>query len=459
MKQFLSIIALMAFGAFAFTSCVRKDHDTPPDMSQYDPGLTVTHTIQELLNMNPEYNPASKDDTMLVTEDWVISGIVTANDQSGNFYKRIVIQDSTAGLQILIDGYSLYTQYPVGRKVYIKLKGMYLGFDGGTPVLGGGVSEQRGINSLQGNRITDHIVKANIGNAVPVDTVDLAQVSTFTAFASQFVNRNIVIREAEFKTYAGFNYSDPITTTNRDIEDCAGKTMVIRTSNYADFATLPLPSGRGTIAGVYTVYMNASKTLKTPQLIIRDTTDVKFNKVRCGGVEGNIVYQQDFSSVNTSGTMTLPGWQNIAQAGPKTWYGSEYSGNKYVRVSAYNSNANEVIVWLISPAIDITTASNPYLIFKTDDGYDNGATLEALVSTDYNGGSDPWNYTWTVLPATISSGHTSGFGPFISSGEVSLSGHVSAQTYIAFRYTGADPATGTKKTTTYDVDNVIVAGD
>lgn len=456
MKQFLSIIAIMAIGAFAFTGCVRKEHDTPPDLSQYDPGLTVTHTIQELLNMNPEYNPASKDDTMLITEDWVISGIVTANDQSGNFYKRIVIQDSTAGLQVLIDGYSLYTQYPVGRKVYIKLKGMYLGFDGGTPVLGAGVNEQRGINSLVGNRIADHLIKANVGNPVPADTVDLVTVKTYNP---AYLNKLIVIREAEFKTYAGFAYSDPITTTNRDIEDCSGATMVIRTSNYANFAAMALPSGRGTIAGVYTVYMNASKTLKTPQLLIRDTTDVKFNKVRCGGVEGTVVFQQDFSSVNTSGSLNLPGWQNIAQAGPKTWYGSDYSGNKYVRVSAYNSNANEVIVWLITPAIDITSVTNPFLNFKTDDGYDNGAKLEALVSTDYNGGSEPWNYTWTVLPATISSGHTSGFGPFISSGELSLSGHVSAQTYIAFRYTGADPASGAKKTTTFDVDNVIVAGD
>ena len=121
MKQFLSIIVLMAFGTFVFTSCVRKDHDTPPDQSQYDPGLTVTHTIAELLAMNPEYNPSSKDDTMLITQDWVISGIVTANDESGNFYKRIVIQDSTAGLQVLIDAYSLYTQFPVGRKVYVSL--------------------------------------------------------------------------------------------------------------------------------------------------------------------------------------------------------------------------------------------------------------------------------------------------------------------------------------------------
>lgn len=456
MKKILSLIALLAFGALTFTGCVRKEHDTPPDMSQHDPGLTVTHSIQELLAMNPEYNPASKDDTMLITQDWVISGIVTANDQSGNFYKCIVIQDSTAGLQILIDGYSLYAQYPVGRKVYIKLKGLYLGFDGGTPVLGASINEQRGISNIMGNRITEHLIKANIGNPVPVDTVDLSTIETYQA---QYVNRFIVIREAEFKVYNGLTYADPLGTTNRSVENCSGDTIVVRNSNYADFATLSLPSGKGTIAGIYTVFQSAFSNKKTPQLLIRDTSDVKFNKVRCGGVEGTIVFQQDFSSVNTSGSLVLAGWQNIAQSGPKYWYGSAYQSSKYVRVTAFNSGADEVIAWLITPAIDLSGVSNPFLNFKSDDGYDNGAKLEVLVSTDYNGGATPWTATWTVLPANISSGHTSGYGPFVSSGNVSLNGYAGAQTYIAFRYTGADPASGTKKTTTFDIDDVVVAGD
>jgi len=456
MNKFLSSLALLAFSAFALSSCMRKDYDTPPDQSQYDPQLTVTHTISDLIAMNPEYNPASKDDTMLITQDWVISGIVTANDQSGNFYKRIVIQDSTAGLQILLDAYSLYTQYPVGRKVYVNLKGLYLGYDGGTPVLGASVSEQRGINNIMGNGINEHIIKANIGNTVPTDTVNLVDVKTYNP---DYLNKLVVIREAEFKTYAGLAYSDPITTTNRDIEDCGGATMVVRTSNYADFSTLALPAGRGTIAGIYTVYMNASKTLKTPQLLIRDTADVKFNKVRCGGVEGTVIFSQDFETVSTTGNLVLSGWKNISETGGKYWYGSLYSGNKYARVSAYGSGQPVVKTWLITPAIDLTGVINPILNFKSDDGYDNGATLEVLVSTDYNGGASPWTATWTVLPAIISSGHPSSYGPFISSGEISLSSFISPQTYIAFRYTGADPSSGTKKTTTFDIDNVVVAGE
>ncbi|MEI2750497.1 MAG: DUF5689 domain-containing protein [Ferruginibacter sp.] len=62
----------------------------------------------------------------LITDDVIISGVVVANDKSGNFYKQLFIQDSTGAMQLLLDANSLYVTYPVGRKVYIKCKGLTL---------------------------------------------------------------------------------------------------------------------------------------------------------------------------------------------------------------------------------------------------------------------------------------------------------------------------------------------
>ena len=45
------------------------------------------------------------------------------------------------------------------------------------------------------------------------------------------------------------------------------------------------------------------------------------------------------------------------------------------------------------------------------------------------------------------------FGPAVTS-TVDLSAYAGQTVYIGFRYDGADPATGTKKTATYEVDNV-----
>src|SRR5439155_23583591 len=65
-----------------------------------------------------------------ITTDAIIAGVVIANDSSGNFYKHIILQDSTGGIAVNIDDYNLFTSYPVGRKIYVKLKGLFINDDG-----------------------------------------------------------------------------------------------------------------------------------------------------------------------------------------------------------------------------------------------------------------------------------------------------------------------------------------
>jgi len=116
--------------------------------------------------------------------------------------------------------------------------------------------------------------------------------------------------------------------------------------------------------------------------------------------------------------------------------------------------------WLVTPAIDLTGHTNGVLSFDNSDGYDNGATLKVFISTNYDGvSSTPWTATWTQLPATISSGHTSSYGALISSGNIDLSAY-SGKIYIAFVYEGADPTgTTSDKTTTFDIDNLKVTAN
>src|SRR6185312_12641233 len=86
---------------------------TPPD-------LTPTLTIAQLKSMH-----TTGSNEVIVTDD-IIEGTVIANDSSGNFYKQIIVEDSTAGIAINIDDYNLYTSYSEGRTVFIKLKGLIL---------------------------------------------------------------------------------------------------------------------------------------------------------------------------------------------------------------------------------------------------------------------------------------------------------------------------------------------
>jgi hypothetical protein len=107
--------ATLLIAVLSFSACIKKDFDAPPDQSSVDPKLPCNKTIAQIKAL---YNSAS---AVRIDSDYTVYGIVTADDKSGNFYKQIVIQDSTAGLTVLIDNNSLFNEFPVGRKVYIKL--------------------------------------------------------------------------------------------------------------------------------------------------------------------------------------------------------------------------------------------------------------------------------------------------------------------------------------------------
>ena len=277
MKRIAFVGTMLVAGSLLIGACVKQGNDAPPDVSGYDPGLTVTTTIAQLKAMNP-----TNGDTERITQDLVIAGVVTADDRSGNFYKQIVIQDSTGGLSVDIDAYSLYNDYPVGRKIYIKVKGLYLGYNGGLPELGSSVTEQKAINGITGNEITDHIVKANVGNTVKDTVITVAQALSGNPF---FFSRLVTVTDAEFVDTTK-TYTEATATTNRFIATCAmssttANQLTVRNSNYANFHAIKLPSGHGSLTGIMTVFISGTRV--TPQLVLRDTTDVKLYETRCGG--------------------------------------------------------------------------------------------------------------------------------------------------------------------------------
>jgi len=280
MKINLRIFALLSIAVLSFSACVKKDFDAPPDQSSIDPKLPCNKTIAQIKAL---YNSAT---AVRIDSDYTVYGIVTADDKSGNFYKQIVIQDSTAGLAVLIDNASLYNDYPVGRKVYIKLKGLYMSKYAATPQLGYLPDATGSISNIPGSLVGNFIVKANYPNTVVPETVTLTQL-TNTATFSYYVNRLVTINEAEFAASdMGKPYADPASIssgTSRNIEECSStKTIQLRSSGYANFQPLLTPTGKGKITGIFTLYNS------TPQLVIRDTADVKFAGLRCNGSSGII---------------------------------------------------------------------------------------------------------------------------------------------------------------------------
>jgi len=165
-----------------------------------------------------------------------------------------------------------------------------------------------------------------------------------------------------------------------------------------------------------------------------------------------------FETVSTTGNLALEGWMNVAESGTKLFQGKTFAGNKYAQITAFDNNTSTQeqtnIAWLVSPEynkLSSTATSDTFLSYGTKDGYNNGATLQAYVITNWTG--DIATSTKTLLPGTISYGSQSGFAEnFVDSGAISLG--VFPNTFrIAYKYTGGY---ATAATTTYQIDNVRI---
>jgi hypothetical protein len=226
---------------------VDLDFDEPPAGGN-DPNLPVNITIAELKSRH------TLDAYEAITDDVTFEGLVVSDDAEGNFFKQLVIQDATGGIEMRIEMTDLNNIYPVGRKVYVKAKGLYLGDYNGLVQLGAGVGTDNSGNPelirIPESILDQYIVPATYGNVVTpktltIDQLSLTDVSTLVKFdAVQFISAD-----------AGQTYADAELqqTLNREIEDCAKHRLIVRTSGYASFAGDTTPVGGGELVGVLSV--------------------------------------------------------------------------------------------------------------------------------------------------------------------------------------------------------------
>ncbi len=164
---------------------------------------------------------------------------------------------------------------------------------------------------------------------------------------------------------------------------------------------------------------------------------------------------EDFESVENKENVALSGWTNFVEKGTKAWVGKEYSGNKYIEMSAYGSEGDENIAWLVSPKVNLAESVNPTLSFDITIGHYNANCLHVLVSEDYV--DDVTTATWTDITANFAIPQipTSGYGKTQIAGLMDMSVY-KKNINIAFKYVGSG---NNKQTTTYQIDNLYLGDD
>jgi hypothetical protein len=280
--------------AVSFVACVKTEFDQPP-VGGDGQDIPTNTTIQALKTLHETSGGFD-----LITEDLVIGGTVIMDDRTGNYYKTIVIQDSTGGIEVKFSNGYLYNRYPVGRKIYIRCKDLMLTDYNDLIQLVGGLVVENGQSTDVGiteNQERTNIVRGFLGAAPTPKVVSIAQMN------ASLVSTLITLEGVQFaKLDTAQVWADAFSQTslNRTIQNCGNVELLVRTSGFADFAIEKTPSGKGSITGVLGVYGSDY------QLYIRDLKDVAMNEPRCGQGGGPEV-QVDISSIRAlfTGTTTF----------------------------------------------------------------------------------------------------------------------------------------------------------
>ncbi|MFD2966333.1 DUF5689 domain-containing protein [Sphingobacterium bambusae] len=238
------------------TSCEREYMAPPLNEPRYTGNLDNISILQ----LKQRY--AAITAPVLIEEELIIKGIVVGNDESGNIYKQIYLQDASGAINIGIDQNAMYASYHVGQELYVHLKDLYVVKYGG--------ELQIGMGSTNANRIAWQVFQEkafphswpNVENAQP-------KVVTLNALTEDMVHTLVEIQDVRFTNGGKNAFTTGDATTNEQIRNDAGNVLDVRSSNFSDFAKDILPVGKGTVVGILSRFNGGW------QLFLRTKADVK----------------------------------------------------------------------------------------------------------------------------------------------------------------------------------------
>jgi hypothetical protein len=250
------ILALIAM--VIFTSCMDKNarkNNYPVPNVDFTLPVGYVYTIDTLLYM------WHHEGTHTFTQDASVYGIVVGDETSGNIYKASFIMDGDDAIELYMKSTSGLRN---GDSIRVYLKGATLSEYSGTPQ----------IQDLDPNNITI------LANNKHIEPEEISTLDINTGYICHLVKFNHVEFAAADRnnTFAPDNAYGQYNLNQYD-DNCnlLDTKVIVRTSNYASFASNQLPQGNGSITGILTYYSSGDAW----QFTIRAYAEVQMNGEPC----------------------------------------------------------------------------------------------------------------------------------------------------------------------------------
>ncbi len=295
MKYIKFLVAALLLGGIA-TSCMDDDWNDPTGENAPFGNNNIVEetskivTIKELKAKTVDKFEASVANGLVeITEDWQLKARVTGNDIQGNIYNEVAVEDESGeGLLICIQKGGLYGFLPVGQEILFNLKGLYIGLYGNNVQIGMPYTNSSGRtfpSRMAFNIWNEHFKILGTADASKVqpeefDVTKLKDVAYIKSHRGKLMTlKNVEMAKADGKlAWAPEADKDAGNGVSRTVKinGKAQSLMVVRSSSYADFAALAMPTGKVNLTGVFTVYAtNPSKYGYTWQILLRSDSDIE----------------------------------------------------------------------------------------------------------------------------------------------------------------------------------------
>ena len=295
MKYIKFLVAALLLGGIA-TSCMDDDWNDPTGENAPFGNNNIVEetskivTIKELKAKTVDKFEASVANGLVeITEDWQLKARVTGNDIQGNIYNEVAVEDESGeGLLICIQKGGLYGFLPVGQEILVNLKGLYIGLYGNNVQVGMPYTNSSGRtfpSRMAFNIWNEHFKILGTADASKVqpeefDVTKLKDVAYIKSHRGKLMTlKNVEMAKADGKlAWAPEADKDAGNGVSRTVKinGKAQSLMVVRSSSYADFAALAMPTGKVNLTGVFTVYAtNPSKYGYTWQILLRSDSDIE----------------------------------------------------------------------------------------------------------------------------------------------------------------------------------------
>ncbi len=260
-NSIITTIAVLFVAGLMFTGC-DKELDRPP-INVVDPAKILE--IKDLYQIQVD----SGNDYVFV-DDYMLYATVVMDDSSGNIYKEAYLQDSTGGINFY--KLSFAGALKIGQYVRFNLKGASIkNYSGKMELIFANILDF-------GNSM---IVQDSYAPIAPVE-VTIADILAGTYDCELVTVKDVQFVDAEINlTYAT---AGGTSSKNRNIVNCEGGTLIVRTSDYSLFAGDSIPNGKGNITGIVTKYVYSGGDVAW-QLLIRRPSEVVLDGLRCGVTE------------------------------------------------------------------------------------------------------------------------------------------------------------------------------